>query len=240
MSLEELGYKYKPTKMLHNYLEIFDKHFSNIRCKVKRILEIGVQTDRSVNMWRDYFPNAEIHGIDIDPKCSNYTSDRIYIHIGNQSDIKFLSTLPDNFDIIIDDGSHIEQHVITSLQYLFPNKLSKNGIYVIEDMLQSSGLLQKIEPIHTNNTYNKYMLEFIDGINYCPPGYKDPWCKLNHFNSNNFKIKDVIGIHFYRFLTIIDKGQNPEDGDAKIRIKEPNLVKSLELEIYGKLLNKWD
>ena len=73
-----------------------------------------------------------------------------------------------------------------------------------------------------------------------PPGYKDPWCKLNHFNSNNFKIKDVIGIHFYRFLTIIDKGQNPEDGDAKIRIKEPNLVKSLELEIYGKLLNKWD
>ena len=85
-----------------------------------------------------------------------------------QSDIKFLSTLPDNFDIIIDDGSHIEQHVITSLQYLFPNKLSKNGIYVIEDMLQSSGLLQKIEPMHTNNTYRV--------INFSPMHFFHIYC----------------------------------------------------------------
>jgi hypothetical protein len=36
------------------------------------------------------------------------------------------------FDIIIDDGSHVNEHVITTFEYLLPI-LNNEGLYVIED-----------------------------------------------------------------------------------------------------------
>ena len=123
LSLHDIALKHKPTKLQHNYLETMDKHFKHIRHKAKKVLEIGVQTNRSVRTFKEYFENATIYGVDIDPKCKEYEEDRIKIFIGNQGDKKFLETLPDDLDVIIDDGSHQEFHVLTSLHYLFPNKL---------------------------------------------------------------------------------------------------------------------
>ena len=47
--------KYRPSKLQHNYLETMDKYLFRIRDDVKKVLEIGVQTDRSVKMFKDYF-----------------------------------------------------------------------------------------------------------------------------------------------------------------------------------------
>ena len=55
-----------PTKQLHNYVPLFVRHFEPCRTTVRRVLEIGVEAGTSLRMWRDYFPNAEIWGFDID------------------------------------------------------------------------------------------------------------------------------------------------------------------------------
>mgnify|MGYP000120825753 FL=1 len=116
-TLDEIGFKYRPSKIQHNYLPLMDLHLSPTRLEVKKVLEIGVQTDRSVKMWEEYFPNAEIYGLDIDKSCKEYEKGRIKIIIGDQNSQACLEKLPNDFDIIIDDGSHIEKHVIFSLNY---------------------------------------------------------------------------------------------------------------------------
>ena len=54
--LEELGAKYDPSKRKHNYLAYYWLHFRDVRHQVKNVLEIGVQTDRSIRMWEDVLP----------------------------------------------------------------------------------------------------------------------------------------------------------------------------------------
>jgi hypothetical protein len=119
LSLHQLGFKHFPSKIQHNYLPLMDNHFSLLRESAKNVLEIGVQTERSVKMWKEYFPNAIIYGIDIDSKCKDFEEDRIKIIIGDQSDINILNKLPDDIDVIIDDGSHIENLTIKSYNKIF-------------------------------------------------------------------------------------------------------------------------
>ncbi len=88
-------------------------------------------------MWKDY-PKSEIFGLDIVDK-SSLNQSRIKILQGDQNDPAFLNDLASRwgpFDIIIDDGSHVSEHVITSYNALFPH-VSENGIYVIEDLFFS-------------------------------------------------------------------------------------------------------
>ena len=230
-SLHEIGMEYRPSKVQHNYLPLMDFHFSPIRQSVKKILEIGVQTDRSVKMWEEYFPNAEIYGFDIDENCKQYEAGRVKIIIGDQSDTEHLSSLPDDFDIIIDDGSHVEEHVLKSLDYLFQHKLKIGGIYVIEDLLTS--------PAHHKDLFNTIM-KFNDAINYSPPDYRGPWSQLNHFGDNlDYRQKFTTGLHLYRYLTFIDKNRNPEDVWAKVRLEIPDFCQQNELTCYNKELNDW-
>ena len=222
--LDKIAEKYLPSKIQHNYLELMNLHLRPLREKALKILEIGVQTDKSVKLWKEYFPNAIIYGFDIDPNCKKFEEERIKIIIGDQSKIKSLEKVPDDLDVIIDDGSHIESHVITSLNYLYKNKLKIGGIYLIEDMLLSE------QPKLFN-----LIMKFNSGMNYWPPNYKGPWSQLNHFGEGlDFKIKYTTGIHLYRYLTIIDKNRNPEDVWAKKRLENPELCKKNEMRCHKK------
>ena len=139
--LEELANLYKTDKGTtfggcHNYTEIYDKYFSQRRNCVQRVLEIGIYQGASLFMWRDYFPNATIHGIDIND-CSRFASDRVVVHIGSQGDTQFLNSLDLMFDIIIDDGSHVMSEQQISYQTLI-GKVVSGGFYAIEDLQTSA------------------------------------------------------------------------------------------------------
>jgi FkbM family methyltransferase len=182
-------------------------------------------------MWEEYFPNAEIYGFDIDENCKQYEEGRVKIIIGDQSNTDHLSSLPDDFDIIIDDGSHVEEHVLKSLDYLFQHKLKIGGIYVIEDLLTS--------PDHHKDLFDTIM-KFNDAINYSPSDYRGPWSQLNHFGDNlDYRQKFTTGLHLYRYLTFIDKNRNPEDVWAKVRLEISNFCQQNELTCYNKELNDW-
>lgn len=140
--LEQLGLKHATDKYYHGYLAHYQKHFTPRRLTTRVVLEIGIggyQTlsagGDSLRMWADYFPNAQIHGIDIFDK-SAHNAARIMTHRGGQDDPAFLRALIADIgrpDIVIDDGSHMNPHIITSFETLFP-LLRDGGVYVIEDM----------------------------------------------------------------------------------------------------------
>ena len=58
------------------YLDIYHRYMSSKRLEVKTFIEIGVKNGASLRMWKDYFPNATIYGIDIDPRCKQFAEDR--------------------------------------------------------------------------------------------------------------------------------------------------------------------
>lgn len=102
--------------------------------------ELGGPVDRrvlspSVQMWLEYFPNAEIYGFDISD-FSHMQHPRFHFVRGDASsedDIRRLAGSAPEFHIIIDDGSHASYHQQLALKNLFP-KLAQDGLYVIEDL----------------------------------------------------------------------------------------------------------
>ena len=124
-----------------HYLDIYTRELLPYRERTSTILEIGVSLGGSLAMWRKYFAAATIVGIDINGACAQFAKpeQKIFVEIGDQSNPAFLDQVCDkhnNIDIIIDDGSHINSHVIASFEHLFP-KLNDGGIYIIEDMCTS-------------------------------------------------------------------------------------------------------
>lgn len=120
-----------------HYFPVYERHFGPLRNKDIFVLEIGVAGGGSAQMWNRFFgPRAKIVGIDIDPKCKEHEQMGVSIRIGDQSDSVFLQSVIDEFgipDVVIDDGSHRMDHVLSSFQFLYP-LVPKNGIYLVEDM----------------------------------------------------------------------------------------------------------
>ncbi len=125
----------------HFYTPVYEQWFRSLRYTPIRLLEIGVGGygknhlgGDSLRMWKRYFPQGHITGIDLYDK-SALQENRINILKGDQTDRVFLKELTNTegpFDIIIDDGSHVQSHIITSFETLFP-LMNPGGIYVIED-----------------------------------------------------------------------------------------------------------
>jgi hypothetical protein len=140
MSLANDGHRNSAGKFVHsfhgmNLLDIYDSYLSPHKENPITILEIGIDTGGSLLMWRDYFPNAQIIGIDINPNIRKDFDPRVNIEIGSQIDPVFLQSVCNKygpFDVIIDDGSHINEYTLASYKFLW-NHLKSNGFYIIED-----------------------------------------------------------------------------------------------------------
>jgi hypothetical protein len=130
----------------HCYTTIYQRLFDPIRNEPIRLLEVGLQhpfdrknaTSRapSIEMWRTFFPHAQIFGFDINdfskvqlPNCVIVKGD-----MGQRADLQELVQIADNpFDVIIEDASHASHHQQIALGALFPH-LSAGGLYIIEDL----------------------------------------------------------------------------------------------------------
>ena len=126
---------------IHNYCEKYEKWLPFNRLEPLTILEIGVLQGHSLLTWREYFPNAKIVGIDINPDCKSIENpeNNIFVEIGSQDDYSFLESVCNKhgkFDLILDDGSHINEHIIKSFQFLI-DWVKPEGVYVVEDSITS-------------------------------------------------------------------------------------------------------
>ena len=197
--LDKIARKYLTDKRIghHGYTTYYENHFNRIRNNSLKILEIGVKEARSLKMWEEYFPNSKIYGIDINPKCKQYETDRTKIFIGNQADSKFLTGTMKSIgevDIIIDDGSHKNIHQQISFKSLFPF-LKNDGLYIIEDLHSSYS---------TKHSYNggykkegttiEFLKELLDTVNY--PSHLQ---KIDEFT------RKVGYLHIYQDICFISK-----------------------------------
>ena len=180
-TLDDLGLKHGTDKasVIHDYLKKYQKYLPFKTYDHIKILEIGVQGGESLRMWKDWFYNAEIVGIDINPECKKHEEENITIEIGNQTDTDFIYNnickKYKPFDLIIDDGSHINNDVIFSFESLF-HTLSSGGVYVIEDCCTSyweeyGGGFGKQCTVGTggcatHGTMIEHFKRYIDSVNY--------------------------------------------------------------------------
>lgn len=212
-NLNKLAQIYKSDKFgHHNYTEHYSKHFQKLRFKRLRIFEIGAGGyhfpdigGNSLRMWKRYFPFAKIYSLDIYDK-SQFEESRIKIFQGNQTDLLLLENLCKEigeFDIIIDDGSHINEHVIMTFKFLFP-KLKEGGTYIIEDTQTSywPDYGGDSENLNNPNTILSFFKDFADCLNHqerINPDYFPTYFDLN-----------IISLHFYHNLIFVCKGVNDE------------------------------
>jgi tetratricopeptide (TPR) repeat protein len=123
------------TALVQDYLRHYQRIFAAIRHEPITLLEIGVAGGASLRTWARFFPRASIVGADIDERCRVHATDRITVEIGSQADPEFLAGLARKHkaDVIIDDGSHMASHMLSTFHQLIPF-LSPGGYYVIEDV----------------------------------------------------------------------------------------------------------
>jgi hypothetical protein len=148
MSLIQLVDDTKTDKnTLHSYLELYEKLLSPKKDTAKNVLEIGIgpvklQNGGSIKLWKDYFTNATVYGLDIIPKecvldelvnderVVLFTSTNAYDEIFfNQNILK--TNL--KFDFMLDDGPHTLESMKTFIR-LYSKVMTDDGILIIEDV----------------------------------------------------------------------------------------------------------
>lgn len=143
VSLRDLGLLHGTDKAgHHDYVRWYAQWFDALRERPVTLLELGYgghedpeKGGASALMWRDYFRNGKIVVADVEEKTLTDKHAGINFRRGSQDDPAFLSALHDefgDFDIIIDDASHLSSLTIRSLELLWP-MLKRGGIYAVED-----------------------------------------------------------------------------------------------------------
>ncbi len=239
-ALTELAKKHATDKWgAHYYTPHYHRFFEHIRHKSLRVFEIGVggyerpdEGGESLRMWKEYFPNGQIVSIDIFDK-STLEEERIKIYRGSQTDTEMLAEINSEmgpFDIIIDDGSHLQSHIITSFEFLFP-LLAENGIYVVEDLQTSywKSFGGDSFDLRRKNTAMNYFKQLLDGLNH--EEIENPLYRPNYFDEN------IVSMSFFHNIVFIQKGKNDEGSNLSriLRMREKPISSKIFRYVKGKL-----
>jgi len=133
----------------HDYFRVYAAILDRLRCRT--VLEIGLGTNHpdvassmghdgrpgaSARAFRDFLPNAVIHGADVDTRIL-FTEERIITHHVDTEDADSLERLdrdvPDELDLVIDDGLHSPDSNLRVLA-LGLRKVRVGGWVIIEDI----------------------------------------------------------------------------------------------------------
>lgn len=167
----DIFYKYKSDKcpkIGHSYSSEYYKHLAEYKEKFSNVLEIGIGNNElmvplcgkdyiigaSLKAWKEFFPKANIYGVDIVEDVI-FFEERISCFYTDQSSQEELDkTISEirkyardpkmRFDMIIDDGSHIVEHMLLTFESL-GEYLMPGGIYIIEDIQKKD--LHKFETL---------------------------------------------------------------------------------------------
>ncbi|MFF3838333.1 hypothetical protein [Streptomyces sp. NPDC001930] len=200
---------------VHWYTRHYERHFRPLRDAPVRILEIGVggysdngSGGASLHMWEQYFRRGLVLGLDLFRK-PEVLGPRIRTLQGDQNDPEQLVALAKEhgpFDIVIDDGSHINEHVRTSFNALFPY-VRNGGLYVIEDVQTSYWPGYGGRPgaaCGSTDTTLGLMTSLVDLIHHQEYGSQGS-------GPRPYAADHAVGVHFYHNLVFVEKGLNNEE-----------------------------
>ena len=159
----KIAFKYgtdKCPRIKHCYTPFYYDMLKNKRGSIKKVVEFGIGyykniqnadivydkgLDRhyhkgaSLKMWRDFFPIAQVVGVDIRPETM-FEDERIKTFVCDerkeQDMDQFLNQIGTDIDFVVDDASHRMDDQIFLAKTLLP-KLNDAVIYVIEDVIHT-------------------------------------------------------------------------------------------------------
>ena len=178
----------------HGYAPIYEDYLSKWRHEPIRMLEVGVCMEhttggQSIAMWQEYFTEARIYTFDIVDMSEHILikdSPKVSFFRGDQSNRKDFEQMyetfgGEEFDFILEDGSHEHEHQIISLGALF-KYVKSGGYYILEDMsiperkvccirndetfkvIENYKNTGKLESEHFTSDEIKYLEEHIDYV----------------------------------------------------------------------------
>lgn len=186
-----------------HYFRIYHRHFEKFIGRECRLLEIGIFSGGSLEMWRSYLgPQSEIVGVDIDVACQAYASDHVRIHIGDQGDRLFWRRLKDKepaFDIIVDDGSHLFRDQAATFEEMLSH-LRPGGVFLCEDV---HGIFNKLPD---------YMIGLTANLNAWAPEPPPAETPTRFASPASEFQRNVFSVHFYAFVVVVER-TDAQDGD---------------------------
>jgi SAM-dependent methyltransferase len=174
-----------------HYFDIYHRHFARFVSQKVNVLEVGIYSGGSLEMWRSYFgEDCHIYGVDIEEACKAYENDHISVFIGDQADRTFWRNLKDNvkdIDIVIDDGGHTPEQQQITLEELLPN-LRPGGVYLCEDVHGSF------------NRFSAFASALVHELN----SFQSISGSILQSSASSFQ-SAIHSIHFYPYVVVIEK-----------------------------------
>lgn len=198
-NLDFIGRKHQCDKstLHHGYCVIYSAYLPS-EPKGIEMLEIGYggyddpsAGGESARMWKEWAPKMDLTVIDLYPK--NNIPEGVNFVRGSQTDLSTYDGLGD-FDVIIDDGSHINFDIISTIQILW-HRLKSGGLYIVEDLHSSyDPYYSDSHPIPNGaGTAMAFFTRLAHEVNRY---FYDPSAHMGY---------DVEFVHFYKDLVIIKK-----------------------------------
>lgn len=185
-------------KWLH-YFDIYHRHLRKFVGTDLHIVEIGVYSGGSLDMWRDYFGSrARVTGVDIAPECRSYEDERTGIAIGDQADRAFWSafrTANPAVDVVIDDGGHQPEQQLVTLEEMLPH-IRPGGVYICEDVHGRGSHFAAFAHALADNLNESQRAPDSSGL---------PRYRATLFQSA------IESITFYPYVVVIEKSRAPRD-----------------------------
>jgi len=165
----------------HQYTRYYDTLLQPLRKRGKKVLELGLLNGASLALWREYFPRADIFGVDIEPeRWKKFAGklDRCTVLVGSETDQAFMAGVAKRgpFDLIVDDASHDPLLQRQAFNALWP-AVRQYGFYVIEDTFRG----------------------YDGGESQKPPGLP------LGFEQRIYAQRDVLAIHHYYNISFVQK-----------------------------------
>ncbi len=138
----------------HSYADVYDEVLTPYKHSAKNILELGILEGASCRAYREFFPNATIHGIDNESNRL-LQGDRFksyHMDTKNRNEFVELSKTLPLMDVIIDDGGHVPVEQCWALCVLW-KCLKSGGVYIVED-IYNPDILQIFDAFHNFTPYN--------------------------------------------------------------------------------------
>jgi hypothetical protein len=188
-------------KWLH-YFDIYHRHFQKFVGRKVHVVEIGIYSGGSLDMWKNYFgEKCHLYGIDIARGCKQYEDSQTKIFIGDQGDRKFWQEFKQqvpHIDILIDDGGHQTEQQIVTLEEMLPH-IRPGGVYLCEDVTGDT------------NGFSAYINGLAMNLNGAVPG---TWKKSPNGETKAQRTpfqQEIESIHLYPFVSVIEKLRTPVD-----------------------------
>jgi len=178
-NLRDLIEKYGSDKNRNEYTPIYHSILNPSRGKKVKLLEIGIGTlipgvassmvgysgegykpGGSLRAFRDFLPQGEIYGGDVQPDCM-FEEDRINTFLFDSTDSEACEAALGNlrFDIIIDDGLHIADAQMKTFKNLW-HRLESGGYYFIEDIAEHNPLYSEWRSVFAEAACEKWTNEY--------------------------------------------------------------------------------